>query len=129
MSLRQKKSIGVIILIFLWCLQNSYGLQVTSWYTTQWRYQLAVKIGYLRCKFHFHIVSKSWDTKGGYTLPSTHTVLEKSCALVSLTHYCVHLFLILCVAGVYELLFSQLLDMGVKLNFFQKCCLLKDDNC
>ena len=98
-------------------------------HTSQWRYQLVFKIGYLQYKCQRHTVSRSWDTKGGCTLLSMHTILEERRALVWLTHYCVHVFLILCVAGVYDPLFPQLLYMGMNLNFFQGCPLLKDDNC
>ena len=75
---------------------------------SQWRYQLVFKIAYLRYKFQLDSVSISWDTKGGCSLFRTHTILVERRAIVWLAHYCVHIFLILCVARVYDALFSQL---------------------
>ena len=96
---------------------------------SQWPYQLEFKTEYLLPKCQLHTIYRSWDTKGGCTLPSTHTILEKRCALVWLTYHCVlRVFVILCVVGVYDPLCFQLLDMGMKLNFFQGCPLLKDNN-
>ena len=96
---------------------------------SQWRYQLVFEIGYLQYKFQLPTVFISWDTKGGCTLSSTHTILEEMRALVWLARYCVHAFLILCVTGVHNPLFSQLSDMGMNMNFLDGCHLLKDDNC
>ena len=96
-----------------WCRhskfsQKLYCLQLHPSHMSQWRYQLVFKIAYLRYKFQLNTLSRSWDTKGGCWLSSTHTILEERRAIVWLAHYCVHIFLILCVAGVYDALFSQL---------------------
>ena len=105
MSPRQKKSIGVIILNFL---KNLIVCKLHPSHMSQWRYQLVFKIGYLRYKFQLNTVSRSWDTKRGCSLSSMHAILEERCVIVWLAHYCVHIFKILCVAGVYDTLFSQL---------------------
>ena len=105
MSPWQKKSIGVAILNFL---KNFMVYKLHPSHMSQWRYQLVFKIAYLRYKFQLNTVSRSWDTKGGCSLSSTHTILEERRAIVWLAHYCVHIILILCVAGVYNPLFSQL---------------------
>ena len=101
----QKKSIGVAILNFL---KNLTVCKLHPSHMSQWRYQLVFIIAYLRYKFQLNTVPRRWDTKGGCSLSSTHTILEERSAIVWLAHYCVHIFLILCVAGVYKPLFSQL---------------------
>ena len=105
MSPWQKKSIGVAILNFL---KNLTVCKLHPSHISQWRYQLVFKIAYLRYEFQLNTVSRSWDTKGGCSLSSTHTILEEMRAVVWLAHYCVHIFLILRVTGVYDALFSRL---------------------
>ena len=105
MSPWQKKSIGVAVLNFL---KNVIVCKLHPGHMSQWRYQLVFKIGYLRYKFQLNTVSRSWDTKEVCSLSSTHTISEERRAIVWLAHCCVHIFLILCVAGVYDALFSQL---------------------
>ena len=106
-----------------------YKLHPVAWANdvTNWRLQLGISS--INFNFNFNSMSRSWNTKGGCTLLSMHTMIEERRALIWLTHYCVHVFLILCVSGVHDPLFPQLLDMGMDLNFFQGCPLLKDENC
>ena len=105
MSPWQKKSIVVAILNFL---KNFIVCKLHSSHMSQWRYQLVFKIECLRYKFQLNTVSRSWDTKGGCSLSSTHIILEERHVIVWLAHYCVHMFLILCVTGVHDALFSRI---------------------
>ena len=63
-----------------WCRRSYFSLMPAKilWSASYILVTLALKIGYLRYKFQLYSVSRSWDTKGGCAVPSTHTIIVHS---------------------------------------------------
>ena len=102
-----------LIEVVNWCRHSKFSqtLLSASYIPATWANDATnwcLKNAYLWYKVQLDTVSISWDTKGGCSLFRTHTILVERRAIVWLAHYCVHIFLILCVAQVYDDLFSQL---------------------
>ena len=63
-----------------WCRRSYFSLMPAKilWSASYILVTLALKIGCLRYKFQLYTVSRSWDTKGGCAVPSTHTIIVHS---------------------------------------------------